>query len=55
MSTGSRSRRVPPVSPLALEAVMRTDAIFDIERTINGETAERRAPLVANLEDWIAS
>ena len=37
------------------------DALFDIEREINGETAERRlavrqersAPLVAELEDWM--
>ena len=44
-----------------LEAVKRIDALFDIERTINGETAERRlamrqersAPLVAELEDWM--
>ena len=39
----------------------RIDALFDIERTINGEPAERRlavrqersAPLVAELEDWM--
>ena len=39
----------------------RTDALFDIERGINGESAEQRlavrrelsAPLVADLEDWI--
>ena len=56
-----RGKRAPPISPLALEAVRRIDAIFDIERTINGETAERRlavrrersAPLVAELEDWM--
>ena len=56
-----RGKRAPPISPLALEAVTRNDAIFDIERTINGETAERRlavrrersAPLVAELEDWM--
>ena len=48
-------------APLALEAVKRIDVPFDIERTINGETAERRlavrqeksAPLVAELEDWM--
>jgi transposase len=27
------------ISPLALEAVRRIDALFEIERTINGETA----------------
>ena len=39
----------------------RIDALFDIERAINGETAERRlavrqersVPLVAELEDWM--
>ena len=39
----------------------RIDALFDIEREINGETAERRlavrrersTPLVAELEDWM--
>ena len=56
-----RGKRAPPISPLALEAVKRIDALFDIERTINGESAERRlaerrkrsAPLVAELEDWM--
>src|SRR4051812_16074882 len=49
------------ISPLALEAVRRIDALFDIERAINGESAERRrqvrqevsAPLVADLEHWL--
>ena len=49
------------ISPLALEAVRRIDALFDIERAINGESAERRravrhelsAPLVADLERWL--
>ncbi len=56
-----RGRHAPPISPLALEAVKRIDALFDIERGINGETAERRlavrrersAPLLADLEDWM--
>ena len=56
-----RGKRAPPISPLALEAVKRIDVLFDIEREINGETAERRlavrqeqsAPLVAELEDWM--
>ncbi len=42
-------------------APKRIDALFDIEREINGETAgrrlavrqERSAPLVAELEDWM--
>jgi transposase len=49
------------ISPLALEAVRRIDALFDIERTINGQNAERRrqarqglsAPLVTDLERWL--
>jgi len=49
------------ISPLALEAVRRIDALFDIERAINGESAERRrvvrqessAPLIADLELWL--
>ena len=56
-----RGKRAPPISPLALEAVKRIDALFDIEREINGKPAERRlavrreksAPLVAELEDWM--
>ncbi len=50
-----------PTSPLALEAVRRIDALFDIERGINGRSAdERRAvrrelsrPLVVDLEAWM--
>jgi len=47
--------------PLALEAVKRIDAIFDVERELNGKTVEQRiagrqervAPLVARLEEWM--
>lgn len=54
--------KVPaPISPLALEAVRRIDALFEIERGINGRSTEERlmvrrelsAPLVADLESWI--
>src|ERR1700730_7124899 len=49
------------ISPLALEAVRRIDALFEIERSINGQSAERRravrqevsVPLVADLERWM--
>ena len=49
------------VSPLALEAVRRIDALFDIERAINGKPPEERlavrrehsAPLVADLHAWM--
>jgi hypothetical protein len=47
-----------PLSPLALEAVRRIDALFEIERGINGKTADERhvacqdlsRPLVNDLE-----
>jgi hypothetical protein len=49
------------ISPLALEAVRRIDALFEIERSIIGQNAERRcavrqelsAPLVADMESWM--
>jgi transposase len=49
------------ISPIALEAVRRIDALFDIERDINGQSAacrravrqELSAPLVADLEAWM--
>jgi transposase len=49
------------ISPLALEAVKRIDALFEIERSINGQSAgqrlsarrEKSAPLVADLESWM--
>jgi transposase len=48
-------------APLAIEAVRRIDAIFDLERTINGLPHEQRhmtrqdniAPLVVDLESWM--
>ena len=56
-----RGRNAPPISPLALEAVQRIDLLFDIERGIVGQTAERRlalrkelsAPVLADLKDWM--
>ena len=44
-----------------MEAVRRIDALFEIERSINGQSAEQRrvlrqelsAPLVADLESWM--
>src|ERR1700688_761758 len=44
-----------------MEAVRRIDALFEIERSINGRSAEQRravrqelsAPLVADLESWM--
>jgi transposase len=57
----AKGKTTAPVSPLALEAVQRIDALFEIERSINGQTAEQRrvvrqelsAPLVADLEGWM--
>ena len=56
-----RGKNAPAISPVALEAVKRIDALFDIERAINGLRAEERlrvrqeqsAPLVAALEAWL--
>jgi transposase len=56
-----RGRTAPPISPIALEAVKRMDALFAIEREINGLTAamrlaarqEKSAPLVAAFEGWM--
>ena len=50
-----------PIAPLALEMVRRIDALFEIERTINGKaTDERRSvrqlkskPLIDALEAWM--
>ncbi len=54
-------KNAPVISPLAMEAVRRIDALFDIEREINGLSAEERlavrqklsTPLVADLEVWM--
>ena len=48
-------------APLAVEAVQRIDAIFDIERAINGcppslrlaIRQQRATPLIASLESWM--
>jgi transposase len=56
-----RGKNAPPISPIAFEAVKRIDALFAIEREINGLSAAKRlvarqeksAPLVAALEAWM--
>jgi transposase len=56
-----RGRTAAVISPIALEAVRRIDALFEIERGINGLLAAERldvrrlesAPLVADLEAWL--
>ncbi len=49
------------ISPIAIEIVRRIDALFEIERGVNGQSAEQRravrqdlsAPLVADLESYM--
>jgi transposase len=49
------------ISPIAMEIVRRIDALFEIERSINGQSADHRkavrraqsAPLVADLEAYM--
>lgn len=56
-----RGEKAPQISPVALEAVKRIDALFDLERAINGlPTVERLAarqdktkPLADELEAWM--
>lgn len=56
-----RGQNAPAISPVALEAVRRIDVLFDIERGINGLSAEDRlrvrreksAPHLATLEAWL--
>ncbi len=56
-----RGKKAPAISPVALEAVKRIDALFDIERAINGLSTDERLrvrqeqsrPLVDALETWL--
>jgi transposase len=56
-----RRKKAPVISPIAVEAVRRIDTIFDIERAINGRSADERlaarqehsAKPVADLEAWL--
>jgi hypothetical protein len=51
------------IYPIALEAVQRLDALFDIERSINGRSAAERlavrrelsAPLMLKLHTWLVA
>ena len=57
----AKSKSDQVISPMALEAVQRIDRLFDIERAINGLTAEQRLttrqtlsrPLVDDLHAWM--
>jgi transposase len=56
-----RGKNAPAISPIALEAVKRIDALFEIERTITGRSPEQRrrvrqeqsAPLLTDLKEWL--
>ena len=60
-ANAQRGKTATPISPIALEAVKRIDALFDIEREINGLSfgarltarQERSAALVAAFEAWM--
>jgi hypothetical protein len=51
------------ISPIALDGVKRIDAVFDIERAINGQSAGDRLrarqesikPLIGELHDWMTT
>ena len=55
------SKKEIVISPIAIEIVRRIDALFEIERSINGQSAEQRraarqersAPLVADLHSYM--
>ena len=56
-----RGKKAAVISPIALEAVKRIDALFEIERHVNGCSAveclkvrqEQSASRVADLESWL--
>ena len=57
----SRGEKTGQIYPIALEAVQRLDALFEIERSINGKTPEERLaarqalskPLMDELHTWL--
>lgn len=61
IASKARSNKPFVISPMALEAVRKIDAIFAVERTINGLSPAQRltvrqneiAPLVKDLEAWM--
>jgi hypothetical protein len=60
-ANAQRGKNAAAISPIAMEAVKRIDVLFDIERDINGRSAEERlrvrreqsAPILAALEAWL--
>jgi transposase len=60
-ANAKRRKGAANISPMALEAVLRIDRVFDIERNINGKSARERldmrqqltATVVADLETWM--
>ncbi|MBB3291041.1 MULTISPECIES: IS66 family transposase [unclassified Rhizobium] len=60
-SARDRKRKGKPISPIALEAVKRYDELFEIERQINGLSAEERLavrqqkskPLFDDMHEWL--
>jgi len=56
-----QGKKGKPVSPIALKAVRRLDALFEIERAINGRSAEERRavrqeqskPLLEDMHAWL--
>ncbi len=61
VASKARDRTSAVISPIAFEAVQRMDAIFALERSINGHSPEDRvaarrrdlAPLVNDFVDWM--
>lgn len=62
IATSARAgKNAAAISPIALEAVKRIDVLFDIERGINGQSAEQRlqvrqeqgVPLLTALQTWL--
>jgi transposase len=61
IASTARGKTKPAISPIAFEAVQKIDAIFTLERSINGLTPRERliarrsdiAPLVNDLIDWM--
>src|SRR5690606_9761553 len=62
-ANAKRGSKAAPISPMALEAVKRIDALLDIEREINGLADEPRLerrrkdsqPLAEELHAWLQS